>query len=117
MKLKIGPRLLLLQVLPREGDITTLRIVQELRSNLSFKEDELAANFLRQEGDLFVWGDPEKKGEDVNEVDQPTDIPIGERAFDIIKLALQRISTDSKLVAEFIPLYEHFVEGKEWDAC
>lgn len=83
---------------------------------LSFSEEELKAMFMRREGDTYTWGDPE--AEDpvaaAEAVNQPVDIPIGERAFDVIKSTLNRANNDGRLRQEFIPLYEHFCEGKEW---
>ena len=84
--------------------------------DLSFSEEELKEKFIRQSGDTYTWGDPEN--EDViaaaEAVNQPVDIPIGERAFDVIKSSLNATNREGKLLMEFIPLYEHFVEGKEW---
>lgn len=116
MELKIEQRLLILNVLPGAGNITTLRIVRELQDNLSFTEKELKVNFLRQEGSQLVWGDPEKEGRDLAEVDQPKEVPIGEKAFDVIKESLSKVEQAGKLEARYVPFYEHFVEGKEWNA-
>ncbi len=40
MKLTVLERLLLLNLLPEAGNLTTIRIVRELRESLSFTEDE-----------------------------------------------------------------------------
>ena len=40
MKLSVKARLLILQVLPDESNITTMRIVRDLQGNLSFSEAE-----------------------------------------------------------------------------
>jgi len=57
MKLGVGDRLILLSILPREGDITTLKIVRELRENLSFDEAEHKELQLTSEGDTVRWND------------------------------------------------------------
>lgn len=117
MELRISHRLLLLNLLPSEGTIDILRIVLDLRSTLSFSEEEHAATFLRIEGDTFRWGDPEAENKEAaaKAVDTLADIDIGERAFDVIKSMLNTANNEGQLRVEFIPLYEHFVEGKEWN--
>lgn len=117
MELRIAQRFLISNLLPEESNIDILRIVKELKMALSFSEEELKEKFIRREGDTYTWGDPEN--EDVvaaaKAVDEPVDIPIGERAFDVIKSTLNTVNNQGKLLMEFIPLYEHFVEGKEWN--
>ena len=122
MKLQIAHRLMLLQIIPEKGTIDILRIVRDLRGALSFSEAEHKASFFRQENNMFVWGDPEWEEhgfESANAaaeaVDIPKDIDIGERAFDVIKSAVNTSSNEGELTAEFIPFYEHFVERKEWE--
>lgn len=114
MLLKIEDRFVLLNVLPAESDVATLRIALDLKRALSFSERELKEKFIRPVADGFEWGDPELEGSDMAVVNKPVDIQIGERASDVIKLALQQFSSQGKLRAEFLPLYDHFVEGKGW---
>ncbi len=122
MKLKIAHRLMLLQIIPDKGTIDILRIVRDLRGVLSFSEEEHKNTFLRQEGNMYVWGDPEWEEhgyknveEAAKAVDGPRDVEIGERAFDVIKSAVNTTSNEGQLTPEFIPFYEHFVERKEWE--
>jgi len=57
-------RLLVLKLLPRHGNLTTLRIVRELERELSFSEEEHAAlQFVNHENGSTTWnakGDKEK---------------------------------------------------------
>jgi len=64
MKLRTYERLLLLNVLPREGDLTMIRIVRQLREALSFTEEEHAALNVRQ-GQDWAGGCPRCGSEDV----------------------------------------------------
>jgi hypothetical protein len=48
-------RLLLLRLLPRTGDLTTLRIVRDLERELSFSEEEHAALQFVNEGNSMRW--------------------------------------------------------------
>lgn len=109
MKLSISERYILLDLLPKEGTYTTLKILRKLREALSFSEEE-----------LVKWG--------IQEVPQPTggvavqwnrsaedsaEISIGEKASDIIVNVLKQRDQESKLTDREYSLYEKFVEGKE----
>ena len=102
MNLQVGERLVLLSLLPKEGDFTTLKIIRELREGLSFSEEEHKTYNFKQEGDLVFW-DTEK--------DTPKDVPIGEKATDIIVDALKKLNEAKKLRDEHFNLYEKFVGG------
>ena len=96
MLLKIEHRFLLLNILPRESDVITLRIVQELKQDLSFTEQELKDKFIREDSGTFHWGDPELNGADIDTINQPVDIAVGERAHDVIKLVLEQLNSQKK---------------------
>ena len=104
MELMVKERLQLLSVLPPAGDITTVRIVRELRESLSFTEaehKEFEIVTVREDGlDKTRWN-----AEKVRTVD----IAMGEKAFDVIAAALKRASTAHKLPVEMIELYERFI--------
>ena len=55
MQLSVAERLLLLNVLPKEGDILSLRIVLKLKEELSFSEAEHAALKFHQDGEGIHW--------------------------------------------------------------
>ncbi len=105
MKLTILERILLQQVLPPEGNMVTLRIVRDLRKNLGFTEEEIKKCNIREnkEKQLTQWDDEEYTAE----------IPIGEKAMDVIIESLKRWNGELKLTEQHIPLYEKFVEKKE----
>lgn len=106
MKLKVGDRLLLLNVLPNVGSFDTLRVVRDLQSALSFSEEELKRKDITYKDNQFQW-----KAEE----DDPVDIPIGEIANKVIVDRLKEMDTRKQLKSEHLPLYERFVlgEGKE----
>jgi len=105
MQHTIKDRLLLLGLLPKEGNILTLKVIRKLRENLSFSEEELAEyKFVQDEGRIN-WTEPEK----------PTrDIQIGKEGKKIIKEALKELDKQKKLTEDHIDLYEKYV-GKEED--
>lgn len=102
MKLSILDRLVLLNVLPKEGQVTTLKIVRKLQEDLSFSEEEHKRLNFRQEEDRLVWNDEEDK-----------EIEIGEKATDVIKSALRTLNDQGKLHIDAVDIYDRFMENKE----
>ncbi len=104
MILTVQERILLLQVLPREGNYANMKILNELRMNLSYTEDEL-----------------KKWDIDVNEEDQTvswkengeTDIPIGEKATGIVIDELRKLDSQNKITNPVMPIYEKFIQITE----
>ncbi len=104
MELTIPERLVLLSVLPVEGDITAVRIIRKLREALSFSEEEHTKFNLKQElkpdgTSSITWDDADKTTKDVE---------VGEKATDIIVGAFKNLSNRGKLREEHIPLYDRF---------
>jgi len=101
MKLNTFERLILLNILPKEGTFTTLKIVRKLRETLSFNEEEhKALNFKEKDGQI-QW---------VSAADKEKDIVIGEKATDIIVETLRKLDKEKALKDEHYSLYEKFVE-------
>ena len=101
MKLSVSDRLILLGVLPREGDFTTLKILRQMKDDLSFSEEEHKRLNFRQEGETILW---EEGLED-------KEINFGEKATDIIVNAFKKLNEQKKLRIEHMELYEKFVGG------
>jgi len=102
MVLNTLERLMLLGVLPKEGDFTTLKIVRELRESLSFNEEE----YKRLEFETLEVGVRWNPKGDI-----PREIKIGEKATDLIVEALKKLNKDKKLTEEHFSLYEKFVQS------
>jgi hypothetical protein len=101
--LSVFERIVLINVLPREGDFRTLKILRELREALAFSEEENAAlQFQTGSEGLVRWQ---------AEADVPKDVPIGEIAHGVIVDTLRRLDASKKLKEEHMGLYERFVEG------
>ncbi len=105
MLLDVKHRMLLLQILPSEGDYVTLKVIRDQQNLLSLSEEEHKRLNIKREGDMYTW-----KEED----DVPVDIPMGEAATGVVKMALRTLNEKGRLKMEFLPLYEHFWEGKDW---
>jgi len=101
LKLSISDRLILLGVLPKEGDFTTLKILRQMKDDLSFSEEEHKKLNFRQEGETILW-DAELEDKEVT---------FGEKATDIIVDAFKKLNDQKKLRIEHMELYEKFVGG------
>ena len=108
MDFNITDRFALLNILPMQGSIVTLRLVQELKMSLSFSEEEIEKwkinNKLIEGGAIVTW--------DEDFTNETKDIKIGKATATVIKQILTRLSNQSQLRFDAIPLYEKFVEGK-----
>lgn len=108
MKLNIPERIALLSILPAEGNIVTLRILNELKSELAFTEDEVREygikNIPSDSGAMITWK-PEL-------TDTKKEVKIGPTAEAIVVNKLKELDSQSRLHVSMIPLYERFVEGK-----
>lgn len=100
MELGVFDRLILLNILPKEGDFTTLKIVRKMREDLSFTEEEHKALQFQQEDNNIKWQ---------KEVDKPKNINFGEKATDLIVSTLKKLNTEKKLSEQHYSLYEKFV--------
>lgn len=99
MQLSVIQRLLLLNLIPTEGDITTVRIVQSLRSDLSFSEEEHAQMSMSVSDGQVTWN---------REAEAPKNIEIGPKGHAMICEALRKKSEQKKLTVEMIELYDLF---------
>lgn len=125
MELTVYDRMTLLSILPKQGDFTTLRLVRKLQEALSFDEEEhKVLQFQRVytcqscgkqglERTCECGGSGAFKGRMVwlKEADVPKEIPIGEKATDIIADALKSLSQQKKLTEQHLSLYERFVDA------
>lgn len=108
MKLTIAERIALLNVLPPQGNVVTLRIISSLQKELSFSEEEIQCYKIitekSTEGIAITW--------DEDYASETKDIEIGETLHGIIVKQLKELDVQSKLVLGMLPLYEKFVESK-----
>jgi hypothetical protein len=100
MELSVLERLMAIGALPVEGDYATLKILSQLRLSLSFSEKEYE--------EFGIKGDAENN-RTTWKVDGVAEIPIGEKATDIIVNALKEKNKKKTLHADMMSLYEKFV--------
>ncbi len=100
MELGVFDRLILLNILPKEGDFTTLKIIRQLREDLSFTEEEhKALKFEQNEGNV-KWQ---------TAADKPRKINIGDKAKEVIVTVLKKLNEQKKLTEQHFSVYEKFV--------
>jgi len=135
MKLNVMERLGLLEVIPREGDFITLKLVRKLRETLSFSEAEIAQvdfnqnwkcpkcnkeataptapkcdeceSYMASTGSL-TWD--AEKGEKVLK-----EIHMGAKAMSICVAALKKLDSEKKLTESYFSLYEKLATADEED--
>lgn len=100
MKLSVKERLLLLNILPKESNFLTLRIVRDLQNALSFSEEEVKQFEFKTEGNKAIWNQEK-------EIDK--EIQIGEKATDLIIDSLKELDKLKKINMDIYNLYEKFV--------
>ena len=101
MLLTVSERMALLSILPREKGIVTLRIIRQLREDLSFSEEEIHTLELREEGGRTLWRADKA---------EPKEVSVGEKATDVVVAALREADREERLVEAHIPLWDRFVE-------
>lgn len=100
MELTVFERLILLSILPKEGDFTTLKIVRKLKEDLSFSEEEHGKLNFEQKENTVTWN---------MEVDLIKNVEIGKKAKMIIVDVLRKLNDSKKLTEQNYTLYEKFI--------
>lgn len=109
MELTLPKRIALLGVLPERGNASTLRVLEELKMQLGFTENEIEhfsiKNITLPDGRTNITWNPELSNE-------TKDIIIGNAAKGIITESLKALDAQNQLHVSMLPLYEMFVEEK-----
>ena len=99
MKLNILNRILIFTVLPKEGNILTMKTLKSLKNKVVFSEDEVKEYEIRIEEDNYKWN-PEK--------DKEVDFDITEGEVKIISDGLKELDTQGKITENYLSLCEMF---------
>jgi hypothetical protein len=103
MLLSAIERIQLLQLLPSEGNILTLRTVLEFQLKIGLTEDEQAKVKLATVGDSVSQERLEELA--------PLEVEIGPSILEIIRNQLKTLESNDKLHISWVPLYERFCES------
>jgi hypothetical protein len=98
MELSVFERLVLLNILPKEGNVVTVRIIHDLRNRLGFTEEELEKIQFTSNEKGTSWK------QNVN-----AEIEIKGQALKIICEAFDKLSNDNLLTVEILPVYDRFM--------
>ncbi len=101
MKLSVFERLMLLNILPERGDITTIRIRRELRDALSFSEAEHKELDFESDESGLHWK---------SDVDGSKDVAIGKKARELIVETLEELSKAGDFTDQHLDVYDRFVK-------
>lgn len=105
--LSILERLLILNLLPGENDIITLRLVRKLKDQIGFTDEELITINMRSEQSD---GRPVTKWDQSKAIDR--EFELSEKAVNIIRDALKNLDKNKKLTDNHISLYTKIVEAQ-----
>ncbi len=101
MKLSVPERLVLMNLLPKEGDFATLKSVRVAKEMLAFDDDaeEFGVRVVRAEnGDRITWDKDEER-----EIDLPA------RVLPVVVEVLTTLEKQKKLTEDHLSLYEKFI--------
>ena len=101
VKLSVFERLMLNDTLPAQGDITTIRIVRQLREDLSFSEEEHKQLKFQEEDGMVHWDEA---------VSIEKDVEIGDKAHEIIVKAFEQLSQKEAFTEAHLKVYDKFIE-------
>jgi len=101
MKLSVHERLLLLNLLPATGDITSIKLLRKAKEDLSFNEKENKDLGFVQDGEMLRWNSEKGNVE--------KDVTIGDIITELIKTELKKMNEEKKLTDQHISIYEKFI--------
>ena len=104
MELSVAERLGILSILPVRGDYITLKVLDQLRMNLAFSEEELK--------EYGIIEDKENQRVDWSSA-AVVDIPMGEVASDLVVKAFVDLDKRKELPVNLLELYEKFIPTTE----
>lgn len=104
IELSVLERLWLLNnCLPKQGKVTTLKIVQDLIGQLGLSGDELADLEIHEDGGQIKWNSVKEQEAG------PKAIDFGAASVMLIADQLKKMSEDETLELSLLPLYDKFV--------
>lgn len=101
MNFTVEERLLLLHLLPKQGNYATLKLVREFREDLSLTEQENKELNVQYNDGAYSWNVDKVKSRYIE---------MGEMRMKMVVDALKQLDADNKLSEEFLPLYERFIK-------
>ena len=104
--LALDERIALLGVLPRQGDLITLRIIRDLQQELAPTEEEIKEADLRNTGAGMTWNSMKAKA--ITKA-----VTIGDKGKELLAEGINNAGKQKQLDAQWLELYERFVPIEE----
>ncbi len=104
MKLSVSERVHLTDILPRQGDILTVKVVQTILEKIDFSIEELKKWSVKREDNSIRWDDKVAK-------DVEIEITNGEET--VIVSTLRELSEKKTLSINHLSLWDKFLGKKE----
>ncbi len=102
VKLNIMERLVLMDLLPKESNYITLKIMRETKEDVTFNEEELKRFEIKHGANgMITWKDELSLEE--------KEFEFGDVVLDIIKIELNKLDGNGKLEEKHTTLYEKFI--------
>lgn len=102
MLLSVQERLIMLSILPAEGDLTSLRVIRDVKMALGFTEEEIATIGFSYADGRTTW-----------KTDMQTEIAVGPKVLTIVHSAFGKLNQNQALTLDMLPLYERLLA--EWE--
>lgn len=102
--LNVGERIVLMQLLPKEGNFATLRLLRDMNAKIGLSADELTEFEVVQEGINTKWN---QKGLNLVPID------FKNKEIEIITKGLNALDKDNKLDLNQLTLFEKFVSDED----
>jgi len=107
MKLELHERIVLLGLLPKEGDYAALKTIRRAREMLAITPEEQKfyefTEVRDEKGNLNYNWNPHKAREQVK------DCPVDEYTTDLIRAKLADLNRNNKLTEDYMSLFDKFV--------
>lgn len=107
MLLEVHERMVLVGLLPKEGDYAALKSIRRAREMLSFTPEEIS--FLEMKTVPGVDGKPVTQWSNEKAASNVKDCPIEEYIFGVLRDALADMNKKKKLSDQYVSVYEKLV--------
>lgn len=100
MILNLKERLIITNILPVEGNFTTLVIKSDLVKKIAITQDEIKKYNIKSDNGLITWS---------VESEEETDFMFTDLELGLIRECLKKLDTESKLNDETLIIYKKFI--------
>jgi hypothetical protein len=103
MQLSIKERIMILNLLPKETNFITLKLIRDLENDLGFSENEINDFEIKTNENSITWDN--KKEIELGE----KDIKINDKIKEIINKILKKMDEEEKITKDHYSLCEKFL--------